>query len=94
MRDMVRESDQALTLDRLLSTVDRYLTPNDQRVLQQLAAGAGSPPMPPAGLLAPCVRVTMESAAAHPQLHIRANYLPTAGVCGLSGARVGDGPQR
>lgn len=78
MRDMVREADHPLTVERILSTADRYLPPNDQTTLRDLATGSGAPPATlSAGALAPCVRVTLDSIRSAsgstevvPQLHI------------------------
>jgi predicted metalloprotease with PDZ domain len=65
MRDMVRGSDTPLTLDRIVSTADRYLAPSDQINLRELATGSGPPPATlTAGPLASCVRVTLDSAYA------------------------------
>jgi predicted metalloprotease with PDZ domain len=65
MRDMVRNSKEPLTLERILSTANRYLPPSDQATLRELATGMGAPPATiSAGALAPCVHVTLDSAYA------------------------------
>lgn len=62
MHAMVREANRPLTLDRVLSTADRYLSSSDQATLRELATGTGAPPAAlSAGALAPCVRVTLDS---------------------------------
>jgi predicted metalloprotease with PDZ domain len=62
MRDMVREADHPFTVERVLSTADRYLSRLDQVALRELATRTGAPPaMLSAGALAPCVRVTLDS---------------------------------
>lgn len=89
MRDLVRENDRPLTLDRVLATANRYLAARDSTTLRDLATGAGAPPSTFfAGELAPCVRVTGDSlpgaGGTVPQLHIVDGYAPRPGTCGLS----------
>ena len=65
MRDMVRDSGQPLTLERILSSANRYLPPGDRATLRELATGtAALPSAISAGALAPCIHVTLDSAYA------------------------------
>jgi predicted metalloprotease with PDZ domain len=64
MYDMVRGADKPLTLDRILETANRYVSSDDQALLRRAATGDIDPRamLPKAGQLAPCVRVTLDSA--------------------------------
>ena len=66
MRDMVRGADQPLTVERVLSTADRYLPSRDRSALRDMATatGRGAQTVPDsfsAAALAPCARVTLDS---------------------------------
>ncbi len=62
MRALVQSANQPLTLERVLATADRNLAPSDRKTLRDLLAAPG--PVPAnfsAGVLAPCVRVSLDS---------------------------------
>jgi len=63
MYAMVRGADRPLTLETILETANRYLSPNDQSVLRRAAGGDVdvNALLPKAGQLAPCVSVALDS---------------------------------
>jgi hypothetical protein len=66
MYDMMRGADKPFTLERILQTIDRYLSPSGEALLDRAVSGDIDlrAMMPSAGQLAPCVQVTLDSAYA------------------------------
>jgi predicted metalloprotease with PDZ domain len=64
MHDMIRGANRPLTLETILSTTDPYLSSEDQALLGRAAGGEIDLDRmsPQSGLLAPCVRVSRDSA--------------------------------
>jgi hypothetical protein len=58
----VRGAGKPLTLERILQTIDRYLSPSDAALLGRAVAGDVDirAMTPSAGQLAPCVQVTLD----------------------------------